>query len=319
MNIRNSDKAAARALVPGRTLQWVKQLLLVPAAFLNSSVFYVGRLALSCARGSLNASTLRLDPRRTVSWEFSAFSQNGEDGIIEQLLSLIAAPTRYFVEIGASDGLENNSSYLAFVKKYQGLMVEGDQRKSANSRRFLQSMNWGVRHLNMMVTPDRASELCEHVLYREPDLLSLDIDGMDYYVARAILGTGLRPKVLCVEYNSAFGPFQAVTVPYGEAFDYKTEHPSLLYYGVSLEAWKRLLGSSGYHFVTVDSSGVNAFFVDPSAVDMAPLADLQNIEFEENASQRLRSGQNWQGQFELIRHLNWHTVDADGNAVDEGS
>lgn len=72
---------------------------------------------------------------------------NGEDGLIDYLLSRVTGPNRYFVEMGAPDGLENNSSLPAFVKKYDAVMVERDPLKAANAARFLQSMNWGVKYL----------------------------------------------------------------------------------------------------------------------------------------------------------------------------
>lgn len=289
-------------------MDWTKRRLLLPAYFFNSSFFYVARMAMSCARGALNANTRRLDPTRTLSWEFSAFSQNGEDGIIDHLLSLVEAPTRYFVEIGASDGLENNSSYLAFVKKYRGLMIEGNPDKAANSRRFLQHMNWGVKHVNMFVTPESMLDLRKQALHRDPDLFSLDIDGIDFYVARAALDAGFRPKILCVEYNSAFGPERALTVTFRPDFDYTAAHSSRLYYGVSIAAWKYLLMSRGYRFVTVDSAGVNAFFVDPDAVDMTSLDRLDNLDFEENAAHRVRCGLVWQEQFALICEMDYYIV-----------
>lgn len=280
-----------------------KQFALRPAYFVNTSFLYVSRMGMSCARGALNVATRRFDPMHTMSWEFSAFSQNGEDGILDYLLSLVKEPTRYFVEIGASDGLENNSSFLAFGKKYRGIMVEGNAHKSRNSRRFLQALNWGVEHINMFVTPERMAELRTHAVCLDPDMFSIDINGINYYVLKAALDAGFRPKVVCAEYNSAFGPAREITVQYRPDFDYTTEHPSMLYYGMSIGALKRLMGVYGYQFVTADSSGVNAFFVDPGAIEASALSGLRNVEFAENAAQRLRCGVGWEGQFELIRDM----------------
>src|SRR3954453_810009 len=184
----------------------VKRALLKPARFYNQSFAYVGRLEMGFSRGALNVATRRLDPLRPTTWEFSAFSQNGEDGITDHLLALVKTPNRYFLEIGASDGLENNTSYLAFAKKYDGLMIEADSYKSANAEHFLQPLNWAVKYLNRFVEPHNVNEILEHALHPDPDFFSLDIDSNDYFVADALLGAGLRPKVVCVEYNSAFGP-----------------------------------------------------------------------------------------------------------------
>lgn len=263
---------------------------------------YVARMSLACARGAVAAATRQLDPRDPGSWEFSAFSQNGEDGVVDELLRRVVDPTRYFLEIGASDGLENNSAYLAFVRKYSGLMIEGDPELSSEAQRNLQKMNVGVDYRSLFVEPNSVEEVVATSLSTTPDFFSLDIDGNDYHVMRALLEQGLRPKVICVEYNSAFGPIRAVTIPYTPAFDYHEAHPSHLYYGVSVRGWRSLLEGCGYAFVTVESNGVNAFFIDPQQVDL-DVAALRRVDYVENFAQRRRFRSDWQAQLQLIASL----------------
>jgi hypothetical protein len=279
----------------------VTATLLRPTSYYTGAYAYMAQVNMALSRGALNAATRRLDPPRPGTWEFSAFSQNGEDGVIEYLLSHLADPRRYFVEIGASDGLENNSAYLAFAKKYSGAMVEGDAFKSRCAAVLLTPLNGAVDYVNLFVEPEDAPALLDRCIHREPDLFSLDIDGCDYYVANACMEAGLRPKVLCVEYNSAFGPDRAQTIPYAPAFDHTTAHPSHLYYGVSVRGWRGLFEPYGYRFVTVDTHGVNAFFVDPDAVQLPE--GLEPLEFAENTIQLCRTRTNWKGQFEMIEHL----------------
>lgn len=281
----------------------IKHLLLKPAYFVNTNLLYMDRMGLACARGALNAATRKVDPHKTQTWEFTAFSQNGEDGIIDQLTSFIKAPNRYFIEIGASDGLENNSAYLAFVRKYNGIMVEGNSLKARSAKGYLQSLNWGVKYLNWFITQDTVEALKAECLHLDPDFISIDIDGNDYYIARALVGTGLRPKIVCVEYNSAYGPTRSITIKYDSAFDYTKAHPSRLYYGVSIAGWRRFFEQQGYEFVTVDRNGVNAFFVDPEAVDTEFLDGLERLEFHENFAQIARYGDTWKGQFRQIQDM----------------
>jgi hypothetical protein len=280
----------------------LKRALMRPARFFNQNFLYVSRLDMAFARGALNAATRTVDPARPVTWEFGAFSQNGEDGIVEHLLSLLAMRNQYFIEIGASDGLENNSSYFALGKKYSGMMVEADEVKSGNASRLLQPLNWSVHYLNMLVTPDNTGEVVGHALYRDPDFFSLDIDGNDYHVLRGCFDAGLTPRVVCVEYNSAFGPDNAVTIPYTPGFDYHEVHPTGLYYGASVSAWRGFLEPRGYRFVTVDSRGVNAFFVLESAL-AEPEASWEALTFAENAAQLMRTGLRWEEQYGTIQHL----------------
>ncbi len=102
--------------------------------------------------------------------------------------------------------------------------------------------------------------------YRSPDVFSLDIDGIDYRVARKVLELGFRPKPAIVKYNTVFGPDQAVTASCTKpASDRFQEHSTWLYYGVSIAGWRRLFEAHGYHFLTTEKSGTNAFFIDPSA------------------------------------------------------
>ena len=93
------------------------------------------RIAIALARGARMAAR-RVDLRDPASWEHSAFSQNGEDGVLDVLRNQLTHSNRSFVEIGAADGIDNNSAWLAIAEKYCGLMVEGDARKSWESPAF---------------------------------------------------------------------------------------------------------------------------------------------------------------------------------------
>ncbi|MCK9931842.1 hypothetical protein MXD62_32695 [Frankia sp. Mgl5] len=284
-----------------------KRMLLAPANFVNSNFLHVNRMSMGCARGALNAATRRFQPRNTASWEFSAFSQNGEDGIIEELLSRLKVQTRYFVEIGAADGLENNTAYLAFVKKYSGVMVEGDPLKSRHAKRVLWAMNHGVHYLHAFVEPAKIGIILDRCRTRTPDFFSLDIDGMDFHVAQALFAADFRPRVVCVEYNSAYGPKAALTVPYQNSFGYG-DRRSGLYYGVSLGGWQLFFARLGYEFVTVESNGVNAFFVDPVHVDL-DVAGLVRIDFAENCAHQYVHPGGWTEQWPLISGLPLVSID----------
>ncbi len=283
-----------------------KRALLKPAFFFNHKFAYMARIDMAFSRGALNVATRRLDVRRPATWEFSAFSQNGEDGIIDHLLSLVQEPNRYFLEIGAGDGLENNSAHLAFAKKYDGIMIEGDAVRSADAQRFLQPINWSVRYLDWFVEPGHAPAVINECIYIDPDLFSLDIDSNDYFVMKALLESGLRPKVVCVEYNSAFGPVASLSIQHTPRLNYLTHHPSQLYYGVSVAGWRQLLEGHGYRFICVDARGVNAFFVEPARV---PVEDpLERLSFAENRSQLQRHSGGWEHQFAQIAHLPFVTI-----------
>ncbi len=258
------------------------------------------RVNMALARGGATSALRALDFTDPVSWEFSGFSQNGEDGIIDVLVRRISHPNRYFIEIGASDGLENNTAWLAIARRFSGIWVEGDQARSDQCARFFTSLNYGVESICMFATKDNVAELGRRALYTNPDVFSLDIDGNDYHVAEAVLSSGLRPKIFIVEYNSSFGPDMSVTIPYREDFRIIRTHGEYLYFGCSIGAWKKLFSKFGYSFVTVDTNGVNAVFIDSQEFDTGFVKGIRGRDFSDNVSQLREYRMPWNGRFELI-------------------
>ena len=261
------------------------------------------RVALAVAKGTTGRSLRLIDARHPGSWEFSGFSQNGEDGIIEVLRSHLSRPGRDFLEIGSANGVQNNTSWLLVTEQYHGVMVEGSPALSAKCARLLANCGIGVQFVNRFVTRENVGELIGLCGSREPDVFSLDIDGNDLHIARALLEAGLRPKIVVLEYNSVFGSERSVTIPYAAEFSYRQAHPSHLYYGVSLKAWQTLWGAAGYRFVTVDRCGVNAVFVDPGAFAPGFLDAVVPLAWAENAYQVRASGRRGEAQFDLIRAM----------------
>src|SRR5262249_40428547 len=104
-------------------------------------------------------------------------------------------------------------------------------------------------------------------------LLSIDIDGMDYWVWRAI--TAVDPAVVVIEYNALFGPDRAVAVPYKQDFIRSAAHPSLLYWGASLAALRDLGQAKGYTFLGCNSNGNNAYFLRSELANLPCVAGLE--------------------------------------------
>ena len=263
------------------------------------------RINMALSRGSLNASLRNLKETDPETWEFSAFSQNGEDGIIDFLLSKLKKLDYYFIEIGASNGIENNSAFLAIAKKYSGIMIEGDEKQSLFAKSLIGGINLGVENINMFIKKGDAEKLKEISLILTPDIFSLDIDGNDYYIAEEILKTGFRPKIFIVEYNSAFGPEKSISVKYKDDFDIFKEHESQLYYGASISAWKKLFNEFTYQFITVERNGVNAFFVNTDYFDKSFVNNIKGFDFRENYYQMRKFKETWDKQFQKISGLNF--------------
>lgn len=278
-----------------------------PLIFRMDSANKLAIIQKGLSKGAAGAASRILESTNPLSWEFSGFSQNGEDGIIDYLTRKIDNPNNYFLEIGASNGIDNNSAWLAFVRNYNGLMLDGDPESLKRAKSIKHNM--GVEYLQMFVNKDNTSIILDRMLYSNPDMVSLDIDGIDYYVAKSLIENGLRPKIFIVEYNSTFGPNQEITVDYKSDFNISEAHDTNLYYGVSVAGWRKFLSNKGYQFVTVDSNGVNAIFVDRKEFDKDFLAKLKGIDFNENFYQHKKFNKTWEQQFELVKNMSYYKID----------
>ncbi len=266
------------------------------------------RIAIGLSKGAAMMSARRLDLTRPETWEFSGLSQNGEDGILDVLRRNLLKRNRYFVEIGAADGIENNTGWLLIAEKYSGLLIEGSAHLVERARRTVVGYSIGAEMHQMFVTTETVQEIRKLSFHHDPDVFSLDIDGNDYYIAKAIFENGFRPKIFVVEYNSVYGPERSTTVEYKADFVFTDAHPSHLYYGVSISAWRKFFDLHGYRFITVDQNGVNGFFVDPQYFDKDFLDGVNGLQFAENKSQHKKFRTLSAEQFQLIADQNFVSI-----------
>ncbi len=194
------------------------------------------------------------------SYEYSLFSQNGEDGIIRYIFFRIGLFSKKFLEFGFSP-TENNSLRLALKEDFNGLFIDG----SAESCHLLNktAKKYGLKHVKA-VRSFLDIENIEQIISSngtigEIDIMTIDVDGNDYWFWEKI--ECVQPRVVVIEYNASLGPNRSVSVPYDPHFERHKKHPSGLYCGASLAALWRLGKRKGYRLIACDSSGVNAFFI----------------------------------------------------------
>lgn len=266
------------------------------------------RIAIALSKGAAMMHARRIDLSQPGSWEFSGFSQNGEDGILDVLRSQLLTSNRYFIEIGSADGIENNTAWLLVAEKFSGIMIDGNMKLVEQANRVIVQYSIGAECHNVFITKNNVHDLLKMAVYTDPDVFSLDIDGNDYFIAQRILDIGFRPKIFIVEYNSVFGPERSMTISYHDEFDYTAAHPTQLYYGVSIAGWKRFFESHGYRFVTVDRNGVNAFFVDPAYFNFDFLESVNGLSFSENRYQLRKFKMGSEKQFMMIQDQKFITI-----------
>lgn len=190
-------------------------------------------------------------------------SQCGEDGVLEAIFARIGATNRQYVEFGCGDGVQCNTAALR-RRGWRGLLMDGVAAPGAPD----------VRMHAAWITAENIESLFDaHDVPQEPDLMSIDLDGNDWWVWRAV---ERRPRVVVAEYNANLGPALALTIPYDPQHGWDGTD----FYGASLPALVKLGRRKGYTLVHCTQSGVNAFFVrddllreearDPAAIWRPP-------------------------------------------------
>jgi hypothetical protein len=198
---------------------------------------------------------------------FKCYSQTDEDGILLFLFSVIGVTKKLSIEICAGDGFECNTANLILNHGWHGLLVDGDKGNVERGIRFFaQSKHTYVyppRFVCSWVTRGGVNEiLTANGFAGEIDLLSLDLDGVDYWIWEAI--EAVSPRVVVVEYQDIIGAERSWTVPYADDFssrNYPTTNGMPNFSGASLAAYVKLGRRKGYRLVGINRYGYNAFFV----------------------------------------------------------
>jgi len=194
------------------------------------------------------------DPKRLDRFGFKGNSQTDEDGILQEIYNRIGMTDKRFIEFGAGGGeYENNTIYL-LKKGWTGLWFEGNKKKHA-----LITAKYNTPRIKIapeFVTKDNINVLFKKYGFTgEIDLLSIDIDGNDYWVWKAV--NIVNPRVIIMEYNAKYAPPMEWVMAHNpnHKFD-KTDQM-----GASLTSLTKLGDEQGYKLVGCTISGANAFFV----------------------------------------------------------
>ncbi len=208
-----------------------------------------------------------IDPSRA---EFRVFSQWGEDGIIQSLVRQVPIDRPIFVEFGVENYVESNTRFLLANNQWSGLVIDGSADNIEYIRRDPIYWACNLKAEHSFITRENIDLLlARNGIAGDIGLMSVDIDGNDYWVWEAI--STVTPRIVVCEYNSHFGPTAAVTTPYDPAFVRDSAHFSKIYYGASISAISALAARKGYSLVAANSVGNNVFFVRNDVLGSLPV------------------------------------------------
>jgi hypothetical protein len=194
------------------------------------------------------------------AYEFKVFSQWGEDGIIQRLTKAIEIKNKTFIEFGVEDFFESNCRFLIMKDDWKGFVVDGS---NSNIQRLKASYFYWRHHLEAVaafITKENIEEtLAKSGFEADLGILSIDLDGNDFYILEAI--KNFNPRVLICEYNPVFGSRRKICIPYQSDFSRNNAHHSNLYWGASLAAMTHLAKTKGYSLVGTNTASTNAFYV----------------------------------------------------------
>ena len=192
--------------------------------------------------------------------EFKVFSQWGDDGIIQWLVNNTDIPNKTFIEFGVENYRESNTRFLMMNDNWAGLVMDGSEKNVTqiiNSEYF---WKYNLSTKAVFIDTDNINDLLlSSGLGKEIGILSIDLDGNDYWIWKKI--NAVSPVILILEFNSVFGVKRSITVPYDKTFTRTNAHFSNLYWGASIRALQKLSADKGYAFVGCSSAGNNAYFI----------------------------------------------------------
>ena len=231
--------------------------------------------------------------------DFKVFSQSGEDGIIDYLLYSLDIKIPKFVEIGIGDYQESNTRFLFEKTNAKGLVI--DCLKDLKNKISKNVILWkgDLTIVEKFVNAENINNvLKENGFNKKLDLLSLDVDGIDYWILDS-----LQPnisKIIVVEYNSTFGSDLEVTVPNIKNFNRTNYHYSNLCFGASLKAIIKLMKTKNYVFLGTNISKINAFFVSKEELHKIKLNLPNDKDLSEFVNSNIRESRSIDGKLSYL-------------------
>ncbi len=191
--------------------------------------------------------------------ECKIFSQNGEDGILNYIITMLKIERPNFIEIGVGTYVEANTRFIYDRFAPKGIIIDSEKNLSSKVFSNINSWKGDLRIVEERVSTENINSIISKNCDFEIDIFSLDIDSVDYWIIDK-LNSNIS-KIFVAEYNAVFGSSLAITVPNLKDFDRKKYHYSHLCYGMSLKALINIMKKKNFYFIGTNSIRNNAFFI----------------------------------------------------------
>ncbi|MEY4594247.1 MAG: hypothetical protein RIQ47_657 [Bacteroidota bacterium] len=218
------------------------------------------------------------NPPALTDTGLKVFSQHEEDGLLLFIFSTIGMGGKRFVEIGSNDGVNSNCANLVLNFGWYGLFIDGDktavERGEKFYKRYPDPWAYHPKFLCTKVTRENVNQLIGDAGFQgEIDLLSIDLDGYDYWIWDAL--EVVAPRVVIIETHVEFG-LNNIVVPYDANYSFPGKHP--VYHGASPVAMTRMAKRKGYRLVGANEYGHNLIFIKDSLnVDLIPEVRVETL------------------------------------------
>ncbi len=209
---------------------------------------------------------------------FRIYSQFDEDGILLFLFSVLGQKNRIFIDIGSADGINSNCANLAINLGWHGLFIDGNPANIARGERYYanhpDTFLFPPKFECAMINRENINEIIlSNGFQGEIDLLSIDVDGNDYWIWDAL--EIVQPRVVIIETHIEFGN-KNIVVPYDPNYVYPGRHPD--YFGASPVAMIKLAEKKGYRLVGANRFGFNTIYTNESdKVNVLPTLSVEQI------------------------------------------
>ena len=210
----------------------------------------------------LDKYRIKEKPKGKFECEGPWYSDDGEDGVLVYLFEYVNSINDFAVDIGSAHGY-GGSHIRHLVDKHNWGSTEMDGNKKLGSKYPHASSKWKRIHPRVKKEWIRPEIICgllrKYKTPKEFNLLSLDIDSMDWYVLEELLKGGYRPAVAIVEFNPLFEYNEAYVINYDPEFKKDGSYK----YGASARAFEVLMNKYNYTLVHIfpQTTAQNLLFI----------------------------------------------------------